>query len=150
MKKLFFITIGFLFIGFTLSAQDKDNQAKDPFAHIPNQARYEGGIEKLAKQFGEKYNSKKHRPKGDSIVVFNAFVDQKDLNELEKIELIKGEKSNFSDFILEGLKGSGKKWHPEIQSGREVKSVVKIYARLNKDGSITMATSRWDGMVNGF
>lgn len=144
MFRVLLVTIGFFYMTSCLNAQVKDHisvNQKDSVTPYKPADMYKGDINELATALEKKYDEKKYQPSGDSALIFKAFVDQKPLNRLQHIELIEGTKSAFSDFILQGLKDSGKAWRPLLQGGRAVKSYIKVYARLNSDSSITMSTS---------
>ncbi|MGN7722594.1 hypothetical protein [Chitinophaga sp. 22620] len=144
MFRVLLITFGFFYMTSCLNAQVKDHTSvsqKDSITPYKPAAMYKGDINELANALEKKYDEKKNQPSGDSVLVFKAFVDQQPLNDLQHIELIEGTRSAFSDFILQGLRDSGKAWKPMLQGGRAVKSYIRVSARLSSDGSITMSTS---------
>lgn len=103
-------------------------------------ARYTGDLKQLAETLEKRYNEKVHRPAGDSVLIFRGFVSRDACNYLEQVTLLEGIKSPFSDLVQQALEESGKLWVPMIQGGRYVRSYVRIYARLNGDGSLTLST----------
>src|SRR5580765_6143865 len=132
MFKIILFAISFAYMTSDLKAQVKGSVSttqKDSIIGYKPAAMYNKGISELANCLQKKYASKKIKPVKDSFWVFKAFVDQQELNELQRITLIEGTKSEFSDFILQGLKDSGKNWRPMIQSGRLVKSYIKVCVR---------------------
>lgn len=144
MLRVLLITIGFFYMTSGLNAQVKDHaivSKKDSITPYKPAAMYSGNIKELAKTLEKKYAEKKPQPSGSSPLTFKAFVDKDPLNNLQHIELIEGSRSAFSDFILQGLNDSGKNWKPMLQGGRAVKSYIRVHARLNSDGSITITTS---------
>ena len=84
----------------------------------------------------------------DSIVVFPGTVNKR--GNLYDMELIAGGRSAFSDLVQNafiftdesGLSPSEGNWVPAGIDRGATESKIKIYARLNNDGSITIKTPR--------
>lgn len=115
------------------------------FTKVETNSRYKKGVKGLQKDLETAYLSKRfsnHNEENEIPLLFNVIVDGKD-SCLKRIELIEGEYSEFAQFILDELKRNCL-WLPSMQSGRRVKSWVKIFVRLNKDKTITVAMPNRD------
>jgi len=99
-------------------------------------AWYKGNLSELAKSIESRYDPTLHSAVGDSILVFKGLA----FYNLTDISLISGPPTPFSDFIQKELLNSGKLWVPAIMDGRDIKSYLKIYIKLNSDKSITIHT----------
>ncbi len=110
------------------------------FTKIETLSGYKNGIKELQKKIESSYrksNWLKQKPTVDSAFLFAIIIDNKD-SCLKRIELTEGNYSPFAQFIIEELK-TACSWIPSQQGGRPVKSYSKIFIRLNKDNSITVA-----------
>ena len=109
--------------------------------YLPS-ARYNGNIKKLAELLEQNYIPIQHGIVGDSVYIFKGFVNDHPLNSLDNITLTEGIKCPFSEFISASLSKTGKSWLSMVQGGREVKSYVRIFVRLNSDKSITLDVAK--------
>jgi len=104
---------------------------------------YKNGIKELQKKIENSYRNnslfKQNRPV-ETALLFDIIVDNKD-SCLKRIELKRGSYSPFAQFIMDELK-TACSWTPSEQGGRPVKSYTKIFIRLHKDNSITVAMPR--------
>ncbi|RPD41812.1 hypothetical protein [Chitinophaga barathri] len=151
MRSVLLIITGFFYMMPGLRGQVKDtitvSQAGDfDAAQYKPIAVYKGDMKELAKAVEKKYAAKQYPPAADSALIFRAFVDKHPLNALEKLELLEGRRSAFSDLISQSLRESGRSWRPMLQGGRSVKSYIWVIARLNGDGSITLSTGNDNDM----
>ncbi|MEQ1798537.1 MAG: hypothetical protein ABL872_11340 [Lacibacter sp.] len=110
------------------------------FTKVEILSGYKNGIKELQKKIETSYRNgslfKKNRPV-ETALLFDIIIDNKD-SCLKRIELKRGNYSPFAQFIMDELKTSCS-WTPSEQGGRPVKSYTKIFIRLNKDNSITVA-----------
>ena len=96
-----------------------------------------GKLEEEVKKALTKNGSKNH---ADSIVVFEGIVGAMPTNSLSELTLIAGRESVFSNLIKAEFAKETNLWYP-ADIGGPVKSRVKIYARLNFDGSVKIKTT---------
>ncbi|MFT3845742.1 MAG: hypothetical protein QM725_11860 [Lacibacter sp.] len=115
------------------------------FTKIEIISGYKNGIKALQNDLQTAFNnyhfSKKINP-NKSAMLFEVLIDNKD-SCLKRIELKEGEYSEFTQFIIDELRNNCS-WTPSIQGGRPVKSYSKIFVRLNKDKTITVAMPNRD------
>lgn len=117
-------------------------------------ARYFGDLEKLSSRIAEQLSREKPITDVDSIVVFRGVVDVQ--GDMTSLILEAGERSLFADKVEKALSSpqttrklrDSKHWVPARISRGAVKSNIRIYARLHKDGSVTMSTPRVLGTIS--
>lgn len=146
MMKFFFISICFLLAinqGFAQVKPPNSTTRTDSAIIIQDKyvpmAGYKEGNRKLAEFIQRKYDKIKHDPLSDSSFILEAFVGQRNLNELQDIRLIGGVKTPFSDFVAQTLQETGNSWVPMRQGGRAVKSFIRIHICLNNEGRIILS-----------
>jgi hypothetical protein len=112
-------------------------------------ARYTGEMKFVENRIARKFAEAEPTTPVDSIVVFRGTVSKQ--GHLSDMELIAGKQSDFSDlvradFLLPrdelGLLPPRRDWRPAIISRGGIDTKFNIYARLNKDGSVTIKTPR--------
>jgi len=109
-------------------------------------AKYSGDLKKLCSAVEKQFADINTTFGIDSIVVFRGVVDVS--GDLSGLILEAGEQSAFSDAVKDVLKFSQrtptlrerKYWVPAKIERGPVKSNIRIYARLNGDGSVTLST----------
>jgi hypothetical protein len=110
------------------------------FTKVEVWAAYKYGVKQLEKRVqaaldANSFSGETSIP--DSVVIFRVKVPAKD-SCLQDIELLYGQKSSFTKIVAEELLASCG-WIPRLAGGRPVHAYIKIYARLNKDRSISLA-----------
>jgi len=122
-----------------------DNKETGP--GIP--AKYNGDLKKVADSISRQFTVSEHKTAIDSVLIYEAVV-QKFGNRgvLNDIKLIAGKPSSFSTAIETGLQATKSNWKPAfLHAGRNINSKIKIYAKLNEDGSVTIQTPRMLGVL---
>lgn len=108
-------------------------------------AQWIGNIKKLSIELESAFAKVENKLNIDSAIVFTGKVDKKGL--MHELGLEVGKPSAFSDliqdYILKSEYGGLRKWKPAVlfTSGQNVICQIRIYARLNKDGSIHLSTT---------
>ena len=101
---------------------------------------YKNGMKALQNKIHLSYQKKytnKNQILTDSAYMFSIIVDKKE-GCLLRIELTHGNYSPFVQFLIDELRKACE-WTPGMAGGRPVKSFIKIFIRLNKDGSFLVA-----------
>src|SRR5690606_5672049 len=101
---------------------------------------YAGDLADFEVAVGKSLAVEKNTNNVDSIVVFEGIVGVETRNELSDIRLVAGGESAFSKVIKNELDKKTNLWHPAHVDNRSIKSRVRIYARLNSNGSVTFKT----------
>ena len=133
------ITLDSIRLNLTYNCPSDDPEEKY-FEKVEAGIGYKGGIKILKQQLEAAINQKNislPNYSEDSVLIFNTILDNKD-SSLKRIELIEGKYSAFSQIMMEVLIKSGP-WFPPLQGGRPVKAYFKIFIRLHKGNSITVA-----------
>jgi hypothetical protein len=110
------------------------------FVKVEVWAAYKYGAKKLEERVQTALNKNNFTgtvDPADSVAIFRVMVSAKD-SCLQNIELRYGTMSSFTNIVSDALKNACG-WTPALQEGRKVNAYIKIYARLNKDRSITLA-----------
>lgn len=102
---------------------------------------YAGDLADFEVAVGKSLAVEKNTNNVDSIVVFEGIVGVETRNELSDIRLVAGGESAFSKVIKNELDKKTNLWHPAHVDNRSIKSRVRIYARLNSNGSVTFKTT---------
>lgn len=113
------------------------------FTKVELLSGYKNGIKELQNKIEISYRNSnlfKLKRSFETALLFEIIIDNKD-SCLKRIELKKGDYSEFAQFVMDELKTTCS-WTPSLQGGRSVKSYTKIFIRLNKDNSITVAMPR--------
>lgn len=133
---------------------------EDMQGNVPNRnklgvpAKYFGDLKKLSSSIEKQFAETNSPAEVDSIVVFRCVIDVS--GDMSSLILEAGERSAFSDAVKNALNSSQrtqtlrehKRWVPARISRGAVKSNIRIYARLHKDGSVTMSTTRVLGTIS--
>lgn len=133
---------------------------EDMQGNVPNRnklgvpAKYFGDLKKLSSSIERQFAEINSPVEVDSIVVFRCVIDVG--GDMSSLILEAGERSAFSDAVKNALNSSQrtqtlrepKRWVPARISRGAVKSNIRIYAKLHKDGSITMSTTRVLGTIS--
>lgn len=120
--------------------KEEEDEDEMVFTKVEVLSGYKNGIKELQKKIENSYRNNsqfKQKQPVETAILFDIIVDNKD-SCLKRIELKRGSYSPFAQFIMDELKTSCS-WTPSEQGGRPVKSYSKIFIRLNKDNSITVA-----------
>lgn len=110
------------------------------FSKVEVWAAYKYGVKQLEKGVQAAFDANSFSQETsipDSVVIFRVKVPAKD-SCLQNIELLYGSKSPFTKIVAQELH-SACGWTPSLAGGLRVHAYIKIYARLNKDRSITIA-----------
>lgn len=117
-------------------------------------AKYAGDLKKLCSAIEKQIAEISSVANIDSIVVFRGVVDVS--GDMSSLILEAGEQSVFSDAVRYALNSpqrpkklrEPKLWVPARIERGPVKSNIRIYARLNKGGSVTVSTTRLLGTIS--
>ena len=140
---------------FRLVCQCGDKENEIPLrSELGVPASYFGNLDKLSSTVEEQFAAMNSTADIDSIVVFRGIVDVR--GDMTSLILEAGERSAFSDAVKDVLNSSQKtqtlrapkRWIPARISRGPVKSNIRIYARLHKDGSVTVSTTRVLGTIS--
>lgn len=104
-------------------------------------APYRGEIKDLENHIRLRYEKEKGtKEKTDSIYVFKCMVLRND--SLADIEQIVGKPSLLSDIITQEFRKNSKSWQAAVleTSGLRHDTFIRVLARLNDDGSVTIKT----------
>ncbi len=110
------------------------------FVKVELFGHYKYGMKKLEKEIQSALDKKYFPTKQnvtDSVYLFRGIIDNK-YSCLKQVELTDGRASSFTDAIIDDLNALSP-WIPSIQGSRSVKTYLKIYMRLNKAQSVTVA-----------
>src|SRR5690606_24312650 len=133
---------------------------EDMQGNVPNRnklgvpAKYFGDLKKLSSSIEKQFAEINSPAEVDSIIVFRCVIEVS--GDMSSLILEAGERSAFSDAVKNALNSSQrtqtlrepKRWVPARISRGAVKSNIRIYARLHKDGSVTMSTTRVLGTIS--
>lgn len=114
------------------------------FSKIEKLSGYKNGTKALQQHLQTAYIknfTNKPRTQFDSALLFQVMIGKDSC--LQKIELIEGKYSEFAEYIMNELKNACS-WEPYIKDGRPTRSYSKIFVRLNKDNTITVAMPNRD------
>lgn len=110
------------------------------FTKVERGPKYVKGLQQLQNQIEaalkQKYPDGEKQPI-DSVLIYKILVDRKD-SCLLSIELEEGQYSSFAQIISDEVK-SACSWTPADGGGRPITSHHKMFVRLNKNNSITVA-----------
>lgn len=117
-------------------------------------AKYSGDLKSLCSTVEKHFAEVNSAADIDSIAVFRGVVDVSGY--MTSLILEAGERSAFSDAVEDALNSSQetqalkerKIWIPARTERGPVKSNIRIYASLNKDGSVTVSTTRLLGTIS--
>ncbi|WP_270088021.1 hypothetical protein [Sphingobacterium sp. SYP-B4668] len=126
----------------TRSYQHKD-YIKDTGPGVP--PKYRGDLKKLGDDLSREFARSNNGERIDSILLYEATIDKLEHGDglLIDLKLIVGNHSPFSILIENALQKTKKDWTPAfLHTGRLTKSKTKIYARLDRDGTILLQTPR--------
>lgn len=109
-------------------------------------AKYIGNLKVIQEEISDNLKQNKLDQLKDSICVFEIVVTKE--GELESGKLIGGDKSIFTQSVFETFflkknryfEDSRSMWRPAViySSGRPINTKLKLYARLNKNGSVSI------------
>lgn len=123
-------------------------------------AEYAGDLKTLRSTIERQFAGSNSLADIDSTVVFRAVVDVN--GEMKGLTLEAGERSAFSDAVKNAFNGKDalnlslktlrkrQFWIPARIERGPVKSNIRIYARLNEDGSVRLSTTRLLGTISVF
>ncbi|TYP92254.1 hypothetical protein BC792_11729 [Sphingobacterium allocomposti] len=129
-------------------------------------AKYLGDLKEIETRISRDVMSTNLKTSIDSVLIYEAIVSYSPLGfsntqpaKFELQRLLYGQTSVFSDIAEKNLRANetnfykdGKpKWSPAIQgsSGRPMETKIKVYVRLNTDGSVTLKLPRMLGNFTG-
>ena len=122
---------------FPIKTGDDDDKI---FTKVERGPKYVKGLQQLQNQIEaalkQKYPDGEKQPI-DSVLIYKILVDRKD-SCLLSIELEEGQYSSFAQIISDEVK-SACSWTPADGGGRPITSHHKMFVRLNKNNSITVA-----------
>lgn len=109
-------------------------------------AKYLGNLKEIEEEIALNLAKNKSIPLKDSVCVFELVVTKQ--GALESGKLIGGEKSTFTELVYEtvfleknrNFEDGKSKWKSAItySSGRPINTKLKLYARVNNDGSVSV------------
>ncbi|SDD47521.1 hypothetical protein [Niabella drilacis] len=116
--------------------EDRSSRQRRVLATVPE---YAGDMSKVAEKI-RPYANQVLKP-ADSIIVFRGIVMQDGV--LRNLELIVGRKSVYSDKVQKVFEQQVHGWSPAklIESNATYESYIKIYIRINNDGTVSILTS---------
>ena len=129
-------------------------------------AKYKGDLKNLENQISRDITSSYDGTPIDSVLVYEAVISLSDAElgrtaeeKFELKRLLFGKESVYSAIVAERLRAKETnyfddgqpKWAAAIQgsSGRRMETKIKIYVRLNKDGSVTIKLPKMLGNFTG-
>lgn len=115
-------------------------------------ASYQGGdVEDLEKAISQRYRKEEqNKVRMDSIYVFKCQVLRND--SLGDIEQIVGETSSFSEIVVQEFRKNSRSWRAAIleTSGLRHSTFIRVFVRLNRDGSVTIKTPKELHTIAGY
>ena len=126
-----------------------DVKPSNPEGIVGMPARYKGSLELIETKLAKELSEMKNKMGIDSIVVFRATVSKQGV--LSAIELIAGKQSLLSNLVQQafmpkkdefGLLPPSADWFAAGIDRGAIETKIRIYARLNPDGSVTIKTPR--------
>ncbi|RXK59404.1 hypothetical protein ESA94_14825 [Lacibacter luteus] len=127
-------------IEFQCPVEIKNDSDEIVFTKVEVPWGYEGGVKALQQKIQSAYQNKyvkSQHSSADSAFLFSILVDSKS-SCLLRIELTQGNYSSFAQFFIDELR-TACQWKPNLQGGRAVRSFTKVFVRLNKNQTITVA-----------
>ncbi|MFT3902384.1 MAG: hypothetical protein QM727_04390 [Niabella sp.] len=106
--------------------------------YIGAPAKYSGDISTLSRSAESLYIPDKDSSEIDSVLIFRGIVNQEGV--LNNIEMVSGRGSKFSEAVLYALERSKYKWTAADIGVGSIKTYIRVYAHLNKEGTITILT----------
>lgn len=100
------------------------------------------GVGELANTIRELYLKKNLSGEIDSVLVFQGNIGKLPQNQIRNLRLVAGKESYFSKIAYEEIQNKKNAWRPAGISVGPIATEVRIYVRLNKDGSVTIKTPR--------
>jgi hypothetical protein len=117
-------------------------------------AKFTGNIQEVAAGIAREVATTSIKAPFDSVLVFQSVVEKHKVGpwgQFRMEHLIHGAPSAFSEIAEKYLVNNGSKWKAAINatSGGTMSTRVKIYVRLNRDGSVTIELPRYLGSFTG-
>lgn len=110
--------------------------------------KFAGDLERLSQTVSKSLSNKNSIEAVDSVIVFQGMIENLPMNNIRDLKLIAGRESVFSQAVRSQFERESSVWHPAKIDGPFM-SFVKIFARLNEDGSVTLLTTRKQRSHNG-
>lgn len=105
-------------------------------------AKYLGDISELESTLAKIFAERGNKKDVDSIVVFRGAIGKLAENNIRDIELVAGKPSAFSKLIQKELEKKTNFWRAAGIDRGPIETWIRIYARLNPNGSITIKMPR--------
>jgi len=117
-----------------------------PSAGIGGPARPQTKVQVIEKKLLDLYKNLQEEGKIDSVIVFSAIITK--TGNLQAMKQVVGTSSKFASLVKAEFERPSEKWSPAIIRST-IDSRVRIFAKLNLDGSITIRTPRVLGSFTG-